>query len=376
MKPQNHIDIELFAGGGGMSVGLKKAGFAPASFYEIDRYCCETLRKNGESGNGTINGSVIESDVRDIDWSHFKSPVRLLAAGAPCQPFSLGGKHSAHRDSRNLFPEVVSAIRNLNPSVILIENVRGLLRQSFRAYFDYIIDQIAFPELIRRKNESWIDHKARLKKALSKRKVSPTYFVSWKLINAADFGVPQNRMRAFIVATRSDLKPYQFPSPTHSKETLLHDQLHGKYWERHGLKKPRNKSTKLIANDMFLLPWRTVRDGLDSLQEPAESEEHSRMNHWKIPGARVYAGHVGSSLDLPSKTIKAGVHGVPGGENTLKLDSGKTRYYTLRETARLQTFPDKHIFFGARSNVTRQIGNAVPCLLAEALAKPLFKLVC
>lgn len=99
------------------------------------------------------------------------------------------------------------------------------------------------------------------------------------------------------------------------------------------------------------------------------------MNHWKVPGARRYAGHAGSVLDLPSKTIKAGVHGVPGGENTFVDDSGKLRYYTLREMARIQTFPDEHFFCGARIHVTRQIGNAVPCDLAAAMARPLYEIL-
>ena len=97
-------------------------------------------------------------------------------------------------------------------------------------------------------------------------------------------------------------------------------------------------------------------------------------NHWKIPGARAYPGHTGSTLDWPSKTLKAGVHGVPGGENMMVCDNGSLRYYTLREMARIQTFPDGHYFTGARSNVTRQIGNAVPCDLAAAVAAPLRKL--
>ena len=99
------------------------------------------------------------------------------------------------------------------------------------------------------------------------------------------------------------------------------------------------------------------------------------MNHWHIPGARTYPGHTGSSLDWPSKTIKAGVHGVPGGENTIVLDKDHVRYYTLRETARLQTFPDEHVFSGARLHVTRQIGNAVPRLLAKAVATNVYDVI-
>ena len=92
------------------------------------------------------------------------------------------------------------------------------------------------------------------------------------------------------------------------------------------------------------LPWLTVRDALKDLPEPAEREDRALMNHWHIPGARRYVGHTGSVIDRPSKTIKAGVHGVPGGENPIMKDDGTFRYFTLRETAKLQTFPDNHFF--------------------------------
>jgi len=80
------------------------------------------------------------------------------------------------------------------------------------------------------------------------------------------------------------------------------------------------------------------------------------MNHWKLQGAKSYPGHSGSTMDWPAKTIKAGVHGVPGGENTIIEDAGTFRYFTLREAARIQTFPDEHLFKGARIHITRQIG--------------------
>src|SRR5216117_3405824 len=88
-------DIELFAGGGGMGIGLKEAGFSPASFYEVDRSSCETLRHNAASKSPTLVGEVVEGKAEEIDWADLKKQVRLLAAGAPCQPFSLAGKHRA-----------------------------------------------------------------------------------------------------------------------------------------------------------------------------------------------------------------------------------------------------------------------------------------
>lgn len=117
----------------------------------------------------------------------------------------------------------------------------------------------------------------------------------------------------------------------------------------------------------------TVRDAISGLPTPAKSRtsEEPGLNHFFIPGAREYVGHSGSPLDEPSKTLKAGVHGVPGGENMLAMENGTVRYFTIRESARLQSFPDNFIFPGSWSESMRQIGNAVPVRLAELLARRL-----
>jgi DNA (cytosine-5)-methyltransferase 1 len=181
----------------------------------------------------------------------------------------------------------------------------------------------------------------------------------------------------FIVATRREFPAYEFPEATHGKGQLLRIQKSGEYWENHGIRKPKffTVDEEMIREKNGKLPWVTVRDALRDLPEPSETEDSAWMNHWRIPGARRYTGHTGSTLDWPAKTIKAGVHGVPGGENTVVDDDGIFRYFTLRETAKLQTFPDTHFFSGARIHVTKQIGNAVPCLVAAVLARPLFHLV-
>jgi DNA (cytosine-5)-methyltransferase 1 len=369
------IDIELFAGGGGMAVGLRQAGFTPANFYESNGECCDTLTKNILGKNATLLGKVIRGKTEQVDWKPFQGIVRLLAGGAPCQPFSLGGKHHAHRDERNLFPEVLRAVRETKPMAVLLENVRGIVRHSFRFYFEYVLRQLQFPSVAPRQNEKWRDHDDRLKKL--ELKDASEYHVVFRLLNAADFGVPQNRLRVFIVATRTDFPTYVFPNKTHSRE-MLENALHGKeYWERHGIARPsiNGKNDQLKLDEDVFLPWVTVRDALAGLPLPASDEADAQMNHWIIPGARSYHGHTGSQMDWIGKTIKAGVHGVPGGENTLIDSSGKLRYFTLRETARIQSFPDKHIFEGARIHVTRQIGNAVPSRLAAAVATPLYTLI-
>lgn len=369
------MDIDLFAGAGGLAIGLERAGFSPTAMYEKDKYACRTLRRNLTSEKPTLQGSVEEGDVTEVKWKSSNEPVRLLAAGAPCQPFSLGGKHLAEQDGRNLFPEIFRAVRALRPKTVLLENVRGLARPSFRPYFDYILRQLRFPSIKPRHDELWEEHNARIVAHENSGKHEPEYQVSWAQLDAADFGVPQNRLRVFIVGTLPDLPVYKFPTRTHSKDALLHELSNGSYWDRRGLKTPKNGIAEAPAAEDDTLPWKTVRDALSDLPTPSDTQEEAVMNHWAVPGARTYVGHAGSRLDWPSKTIKAGVHGVPGGENVLLDDDGGLRYYTLRETARLQTFPDEHHFEGARLHATRQIGNAVPCDLAEAVGTPLFKLL-
>lgn len=368
------VDINLCAGAGGLALGLAQAGFDPCEFYDKDPIACDTLRYNLSVDNANLKGRVFECDLSKIDWIPSCSDLRLLAAGAPCQPFSSGGSRRGHKDERNLFPVVFSAIRRLLPKAVFIENVRGLERGAHKQYLDYLVEQLRYPYLERRPAETWEDHNRRLRQHGADKRVHPLYRVKWGVFNAADFGVAQIRDRLFIVATASGVPEYRFPDPTHSKQSLLYNQAQGMYWEAHELTPPDVCEMPIFKCGSDRLPWVTVRDATSDLAAPDPKESKDCNNHWAIPGARSYAGHTGSRLDWPSKTLKAGVHGVPGGENTVRCDDGSLRYFTLREMARIQTFPDSHYFTGARSNVTRQIGNAVPCKLAEAIASPLRKL--
>jgi DNA (cytosine-5)-methyltransferase 1 len=119
---------------------------------------------------------------------------------------------------------------------------------------------------------------------------------------------------------------------------------------------------------MLCKPWQTVRDALMGLPDPERDDDSAFLNHRFQPGARVYPGHTGSPMDEPAKTLKAGDHGVPGGENMVVLPNGKVRYFSVRESARLQTFPDEFVFHGSWSETMRQLGNAVPVTLAKIVA--------
>ena len=159
---KNFIDIELFAGAGGLTLGLAAAGLAPDHLFEQNRRCCATMELNAHGPTTHITGEIHEEDVASTDWSAFQRPVRLLSGGPPCQPFSLGGKHLADRDGRNQFPATLRAVRELRPAMVLLENVPGLARGSFRPYLDYIVRQLECPSVMPRKGELWEEHDRRL----------------------------------------------------------------------------------------------------------------------------------------------------------------------------------------------------------------------
>lgn len=373
--------VELCSGIGGMALGLSRAGFTPIALFENASHACEIVKLNRKKKVRYVeHWQVIQSDIRALDFSGLPKDIDLLAAGPPCQPFSFGGKHGGRFDRRNLFSEVIRSVGTLQPKAFLIENVKGMLRESFATFFEYVLLQLTYPYLQIKKSEVWHDHLTRLEQYHTKKKESnDKYNVIFRLINGADFGVPQKRERVFIVGFRSDLDiKWAFPEATHSNEALLWSQfVTGEYNRKHDLKKVEvSRIQKAKVENLYLFdppsnkPWKTVRDAIFNLP-PFGSE--MLANHLFIPGARSYKGHTGSVYDEPAKTLKAGVHGVPGGENMLRYDDGKIRYFTLRECARLQTFPDDFVFTGAWSSAIRGLGNSVPVRLAEILGRSIYK---
>ncbi len=181
------------------------------------------------------------------------------------------------------------------------------------------------------------------------------YNVVYHLMNAVDFGVPQHRSRVFVVGVRSDMGVnFSFPQRTHEKDALLHSMwVSRSYWDRHRLPSSQRpvmtravekqiEHLRLLSPDFLLQPWRTVRDAIADLPKIKIGGESKKVwNHYLNP-ARSYAGHSGSPLDEPAKTLKAGDHGVPGGENTVRLADGSVRYFSVRECA-------------AASDVSRQV---------------------
>jgi DNA (cytosine-5)-methyltransferase 1 len=382
--------VELFAGAGGLAMGVRLAGFSSVALVEWDKSACNTIRLNQSRGFPLLADAPapFEGDVRAFDWASLDEDIDLVAGGPPCQPFSMGGRHRANDDLRDMFPSTVKIIKALRPKAFILENVKGLTRASFANYFQYILLQLEFPEVATRNGETSESHFDRLQREKTSGALhlsGLTYNVLPTLVNAADYGIPQKRERVFMVGFRSDLGvEWSFPAPTHSEDALLHAQwISGSYWDRHKvlvkqrLPLPGAKSQALanrverMRSSLFppvARPWKTVRDALAGLPDAKSSAAADVADHTYQPGAKVYPGHTGSPLDQPAKTIKAGDHGVPGGENMMVLPGGSVRYFSVRETARIQTFPDGFVFNASWTESMRQLGNAVPVMLARVVA--------
>ena len=373
--------LELFSGAGGLAKGLELAGFKHAALVENNKHAYASLCENFDPEK------VFFGDVRDFDLEILTN-IDLVAGGPPCQPFSLGGKHQADRDKRDMFPAAIRAIERLKPKAFIFENVKGLLRKTFADYFEYILLRLTYPSFNAEVNLDWQEHLGELRSVNKLSYSGIKYNVQFKSIDAANYGVPQKRERVIIIGIRSDLEcDWSFPPETHSADRLFWDMyVTGEYWERHKIykserplldKPTESKRFKLIDKyGMFepaMMPWQTVRDAIDNLPNP--QIDCGIKDHIFHDGARIYPGHTGSILDAPAKTIKAGDHGVPGGENMIRFPDGSVRYLTVLEAKRIQTFPDDFIINGGWGEAMRQIGNAVPVLLAETMGHELVKIL-
>jgi DNA (cytosine-5)-methyltransferase 1 len=339
---------------------------------EFDRDAVATVLHNKQKGVEHVRDWPMGlQDVREIDWESLRS-LDLVSGGPPCQPFGIGGKKRGQEDCRDMWPEAIRAVREAAPRLFLFENVRNLAGPRFRPYLNWIIAHLERPSLTRRTNEGHDEHRLRLLKSPNRNE----YDVVWQVVNAADFGAPQIRYRVLIFGIRTDLSISPRPMiPSHSRDRLLWEQfITGEYWKRHGLKarqapllqQDRARVGQLLRAGVEPIgaPWKTVRDALEGLGEP-----NGKCNHVLQLGARVYPGHTGSPLDLPAKALKAGDHGVPGGENMMVRDDGTVRYFTTREAARLVGLPDDYEFPRSWTESMRQLGNAVPAQLGEAAGR-------
>lgn len=299
--------LEICAGAGGQAIGLEQAGFVHAGLVEIDKYACATMRLNRP---GWI---VIQEDLRNFDGSSFKG-VDLISGGLPCPPFSVAGKQLGEKDERNLFPVMVRLVDQIRPRAVMIENVRGFLDAIFEDYRRYV------------------------RKELEKLGYQP----GWKLMNAADFGVPQLRPRVVFVAVRKELAgnfawPQPCGVPPKTVGETLYDLMAANGWKGAAAWAKR-------ADD--IAP--TIVGGSHKHGGPDLGPTRARRA-WSALGV----DGLGIANDAPSPEFV-----------------GSPRL-TLRMVARLQGFPDDWQFCGSKTQVYRQIGNAFPPPFARAVAENL-----
>lgn len=300
--------LELFAGGGGLALGFSRAGFACTALVEWNIAACQTLRNNFPCA------AILQTDVRQLDFSAYRG-CDVVAGGPPCQPFSIAGKSAASADPRDMFPHAIRAVAQIQPRAFLFENVPGLMRPAFSQYLNYILLRLQYPNI-----EMTGDVDAdTVRLQTAKAETQPTYDVQFRLLDAADFGVPQHRRRLIIVGVAHGQKAYTWPTTR---------------------------------------PQVNIATALSGLKSAPDHTPMTRI-------ARSYPGHTGSRVDQPSKTIKA-TGG--GGENMLVLPDGTVRHMTVHEAKLIQTFPSDYYFAGGDREAIRQIGNAVPVALAELLA--------
>lgn len=300
--------LELCAGAGGQGLGIETAGFSHVALVELEPAACATLRLNRPSWN------VVEGDLIRFSGSSYKG-VDLVAGGVPCPPFSKAGKQLGEKDARDLFPAAIRVIDECRPQAVMLENVRGLL--------DAVFD----------------DYRNKVEKQLKKM----GYVPGWKLVNASDYGVSQLRPRVVFVGIQKKLASgFSWPDPYKSEPLTVGDLLHD----------------LMCANN-----WQ----GADDWRKQANS-----IAPTLVGGSKKHGGP-----DLgPTRAKRAwaalGVDGMGLWDEAPQKDFEGMPRLTPRMAARIQGFPDEWQFFGRKTAVYRQIGNAFPPPVAAAVAGKIF----
>ena len=317
---QKPTAIELFAGAGGFALGLEKAGFEVVALNDSDKYACETLRHNRPEWN------VIEGDVHSINWSDYKADI--VAGGFPCQPFSHAGKRLGLEDVRGtLFYEFARCVKEARPSIFIGENVYGLKTHGDGKTLKVIVSVME----------------------------SLGYHVQYQILDAADYDVPQKRKRIFIVGTLPGIT-FRFPKPSGNiiplKEGLK------------GVPESDGATYSKTREDVLKL----IPPGGSWINLPKELQlKYMGKSYYSGGGKRGAARRL--SWVEPSPTLTTS----PSQKLTEFCHPDQTRPLTVREYARIQTFPDEWQFAGGTAAKYRQIGNAAPVNLAKALGRALIK---
>lgn len=304
MQASSLTSLELCAGAGGQARGLELAGFDHAGVVEIDRDCCETLRLNRSQW------TVHEQDLNTFDGRAYRG-IDLLAGGLPCPPFSVAGKQLGDKDERNLFPAALRLVDETQPKAIMIENVRGFLDPVFSDYRDLI--------------------KGKLKKL--------GYEADWKLLHASDYGVPQLRPRVAIVALRNDLKDnFSWPTPALIQTKTVGETL-----------------VDLMAARGWLLAEQWAA-GANAIAPTL------------VGGSKKHGGPDLGPTRAKRAWAELGVNGLSLADEAPDPDFVGNPRLTVRMAARIQGFDDEWLFHGRKTAAYRQVGNAFPPPVAEAVA--------
>lgn len=295
--------IEICAGAGGQALGLEQAGFDHVSLVELEPAACQTLMLNRRHWN------VVQGDLRHYSAERWQG-VELLAGGVPCPPFSKAGKQLGNEDDRDLFPEAIRLVDECRPKAVMLENVRGLLDSVFDEYRTKIVADL--------------------------RKLG--YQAEWRLLNASDFGVPQLRPRVVFVALQADAAAHFVWPAAHAKPApTVGDALFD-----------------LMAAD----GWRGVQDWRELACDIGPtlvggSKKHGGPDLGPTRAKRAWAAIGVDGMGIADAPPHADFQGMPR--------------LTVRMAARIQGFPDDWLFSGRKTAAYRQIGNAFPPPVAQAV---------
>lgn len=326
--------LELFAGAGGLAIGLEKSGLKCVALNEIDKWACQTLRNNRPNWN------VLEGDIKDFEFSKFKNKVDVVTGGFPCQAFSYAGKKLGLNDARGtLFYEFARVVQEVKPAICIGENVRGLLSHEKGKTLQgmiSILDEIGY-------------------------KVAPI-----QVLKAINFRVPQKRERLILVGIRKDIDiEFEYPKPSR-KVYNLKDAL--KKGELYNCDVPKSEGSTYPEHKkevLDLVPpkgyWRDL---------PLDIQKEYMGKSFYLGGGKTgMARRIG--WDEPSLTLTCS----PAQKQTERCHPDETRPFTVREYARIQTFPDDWKFAGSISQQYKQIGNAVPVNLAKEIGYSIINLL-
>ena len=335
-KPRKeYTSIELFAGGGGLALGMEKAGFHHIMLNEFDSKACDTLRKNRPNWN------IIEGDVHNVSFKEYEGKVDFLSGGFPCQAFSYAGNKGGFEDTRGtLFFELARAVKECKPKVFMGENVKGLLTHDNGKTLDVIKNTI---------------------KELGYTLIEP------RVLKAILYQVPQKRERLILIAIRNDLfekAKFKWPSPykrvVHLRDAFYKGVLYDcDVPQSDGQKYPERKK-----EIMDLVPmggnWKDL---------PSDIQVEYLKGSFGLGGGKTGIARR-LSLDEPSLTLTC----APAQKQTERCHPLETRPLTVREYARIQTFPDEWSFAGTMTAQYKQIGNAVPVNLAYAIGRSIIRM--